>query len=157
MINTNFPPNSKVWVYFSKRDLLTEEQTFISEKLNAFISAWQYHGSGVEGSFEIIDNRFIVLIANENTNVGGCSIDSSVQIFRDLDTQFNLGLLDRTTVAYSLNGNLNHSAFNEVKELINEGTITKETTIFNNSVSTLEEFNNNWRQNAENSWVSRFF
>ena len=157
MIATNFPPNSKVWIYFSKRDLNQNEQQFIGNKLNEFIAAWQYHGAGVEGTFEIIDNRFIVLIANENTNVGGCSIDSSVQIFRDLDAQFNLGLLDRTAVAFSNNGAIQHAAFNQIKSLITDGVITKSSTIFNNSAATLNDFNTNWKQTAENSWVSRFF
>lgn len=157
MIASNFPPNSKVWIYFSKRDITTEEQTYIAEKLNTFIGAWQYHGAGVEGGFEIIDQRFIVLIANEDTNVGGCSIDSSVQLFRDIDAKYNLGLLDRTTVAYTSNGTIKQTAFNKVKPLIESGEITKDAIVFNNSVATLQDFNTNWKQSAENSWVSRFF
>lgn len=157
MITSNFPLNSKVWIYFSQRDLNQVEKDFIAEKLTSFIAAWQYHGSTVEGTFEIIDNRFIVLIANENTNVGGCSIDSSVQIFRDIDAKFQLGLLDRTAVAFSSNGKIESTPFNQIKPLITNGTITKSSTIYNNSVATLNDFNTNWKQSAENSWVSRFF
>ena len=46
MIASNFPPNSKVWIYFSKRDITTEEQAFIAEKLDTFIASWQWRHLG---------------------------------------------------------------------------------------------------------------
>ena len=47
-------------------------------------------------------------------------------------------------------------ARNELKELLNNKSISEETIIFNNLVKTKIDYMNNWESNLKNSWLSRF-
>lgn len=156
-IINNYSPTSKVWVYQASRDFTPEETQLVTNQLNQFISNWNSHGAPVDGGFEIKHNRFIVLIASEQSGVSGCSIDSSVKVIRDIEANFNLGLLDRSIVSYLSGKEVKAVPFTSIKKEIEAGNITPNTTIFNNTVSSLSEFENSWLQKAENSWISRYF
>lgn len=149
-------PTSRVWVYQAKREITTEEQRVINTLLHNFIQQWESHGATVAANFEIRQNQFIILVVSESTSVSGCSIDSSVAIIRQIEEQFNLGLLDHTKVSFEQNNSIKVIPFNQVKSHVKSGEISSDTIIFNNTVTSLEELSSTWKQKAENSWVSRF-
>ncbi|WP_045459374.1 hypothetical protein [Sporocytophaga myxococcoides] len=155
----SFPETSKVWVYQSDREFSLEEQDYISEKLYTFISGWESHGRKLTGTFEIRFNRFIILAVDESiSDASGCSIDKSVVIIREIASQTGTNLLDRSLVAYKNASSPIHIVkFNEVSTAIKQGIITKETLIYNNTISSLQELQMNWEIPAKNSWASRFF
>lgn len=156
-IINNFSPTAKVWVYQASRDITEEEKGKITVLLSNFTSSWSSHGASVEGGFDIQYQRFIILIASENSGVSGCSIDSSVHVIRQIEADFNLGLLDRGTVSYLSNQQVKAIPFTGIKKEIEAGNVLPDTLIFNNAVSSLAELESSWLQKAENSWLSRYF
>jgi hypothetical protein len=151
------PKTARVWVYQSSRTFTADEFSKITLKLQNFMSDWNNHGEGLKASFTIKYNQFIVLAVDENhKSASGCSIDSSVKIIRDLETEFHLNLMDKLTISFKNGENINLVSMTNFKKYANENKITKDTVVFNNLVDTIEKFDNSWETKAINSWHARF-
>lgn len=97
--NSSFPGlpgSSRVWIYSSDRTFDGTESNFIQESLNDFIDSWAAHGKGLRAEGKLIEDRFIVIVADESmVSVSGCSIDSSVRFIKNLQDQLNNNFFDR--------------------------------------------------------------
>jgi hypothetical protein len=152
------PTSSKIWIYPAKRNFTPEEEIFVSNILNSFISSWQSHGTPVVGAFEILQNRFIVIAADQHfTLPSGCSIDSSVAAIRQIEEKLNVGLLERGNLSYIKNNKIETIAFDAIKPTIHKEELTPNTIIFNNNIEQLEQLENQWQVLASNSWLNRLF
>jgi len=79
LLDENFPPDSRVWIYQSSRLFTLNEALAIEDLLNDFTGNWLSHGTPVKGASYLFFGQFIILIADEKaTGVSGCSTDSSV-------------------------------------------------------------------------------
>ena len=86
----NFSPQSKVWVYQSNREFNTAETEEIKKIGLLFTRDWTAHGSQLNASLDILYNRFIVLMVDENdASASGCSIDKSLAFIKNIEQQFN--------------------------------------------------------------------
>lgn len=155
---STLPKTSNVWIYASNRDFNSEESVQIQAVLHEFVTGWKSHGSALNGHFELLHNRFIVLaIDDSGASASGCSIDSSVKVIRAIEEKFKLSLTDRALVAYEKENEIQQISFQKIKEAIQQGEIQADTIIFDNSVITLEDFHAKWRRKAKESWIARFF
>ncbi|MDB5281320.1 MAG: hypothetical protein JWO06_395, partial [Bacteroidota bacterium] len=85
IIQNSLPPSSKVWIYQSSRPFSQGETETIRERIKQFVAEWNSHKVGVIGDGELLYDRFIVLMADEQqVGVSGCSIDSSVHFIKTL-------------------------------------------------------------------------
>ena len=97
------PDDSRVWIYQSNRDFNESEIGIINDKTIPFLDNWQAHGKDLECSYSIIDKRFIIIAVNESVNpIGGCSIDFSLQLIKDISNTIGIDLLNRLIVNYKL-------------------------------------------------------
>lgn len=152
------PPSARLWVYQANRDLKEAEIEEIKADLKQFIAQWTAHQQTLKASAEIFYQRFIVLSVDESLNTAsGCSIDASVHFLKQVAQKYQVDLFDRRQILYLENDSLRVSSLKAIKEAIGEGKITKDTLIFNNSVSSREGFDKNWKQKAEASWMARYF
>ena len=86
LLDDNFHPDSRVWVYQASRIFSLQEALEIEELLNEFTAQWKSHGTPVKGAAYLFFGQFIVLIADETaTGVSGCSTDSSVRMIKDIE------------------------------------------------------------------------
>src|SRR5205085_1778366 len=93
LLNDNFHPGSRVWVYQCSRVFTLQEAMGIEELLNEFASQWKSHGTPVKGAAYLFFGQFIVLIADETaTGVSGCSTDSSVRLIKDIEQRFTVNM-----------------------------------------------------------------
>lgn len=149
---------SQIWIYQSNRAMTESEISEIGAILEQFVNGWQSHGKPVTGSYEIVKGRFIVLAAERlGGEPSGCSIDSSVEIIRNIEAKFHISLLDRSEIAYEENEEIKSVNFRDLKKLVDDGQITPSTPIYNNNVSEMKDFANQWKQAASDSWVKRYF
>lgn len=151
-------PHSRVWIYQADRLLSSKEVSFIEDCSKQFLSEWAAHGNALKSSFSLLHDKFLVIAVDENFNAAsGCSIDASVGLVRKIASELKLDFFDRTKVAFLLNGEIFQSSMNDLKSLIEEGTISSETTTFNNLVDNLEQFRNKWEVPASETWLKRYF
>lgn len=153
------PSYSRLWIYQSDRELTDSEVVEITNVLTDFINNWQAHGNSLVSSFEIRYNRFLILAVNEElTKATGCSIDKSVELMKAIEGKFKISLFDRTKVAYlDTEDKIMITSLSKIKELVHEQKITSDTIIFDNLVQIKEQLDSQWKNQASNTWLKRYF
>ncbi|WP_109833081.1 hypothetical protein [Reichenbachiella versicolor] len=152
------PETARVWVYQANRKLTKEEQSSIDIKSSQFLEQWAAHGAPLKSSFQILHDQFLVISVDEGFNAAsGCSIDSSVGLIRDLQSEFSIDFFDRTKICFLKDNEVFGAPMTELKSLIADGQIEDSTLTFNNLVQNIQEFKNNWVVPAKESWIKRYF
>ena len=64
-LNTNYSPDSKVWIYQSSRPFTEEEIIAINDQLAIFTKQWTAHNAQLQAQGNIIEDRLILLIVDE--------------------------------------------------------------------------------------------
>ena len=150
--------NTKVWVYQCDRPFSPEENDKVNAILSEFVTIWESHGKPVKGAYEVIENQFIVIFGDLSFGeVSGCSIDKSVELMRQVQELLNVNLLDKGKVAYKAQNKVQVVDFKQIKELISNGELSSSTEVFDNSVSTLDEYESRWITSAGTTWLKRYF
>ncbi|GGI57431.1 ABC transporter ATPase [Winogradskyella haliclonae] len=151
------PEESRVWIYQANRSFSETEISEIEEKLNVFIQAWTAHGQDLQAGFKIVYKRFIVIALNQSLNIAtGCSIDASVHFIQDLEKTYNVDLMDKMNVSYKQGEFIAHKSLIEFKKMAKQKAVSKKTIVFNNLVTNIAEFKENWEVPASESWHNRF-
>lgn len=154
----DLPEDSKIWIYPSNRKFSDDEITEIENDLKVFIENWSAHGTGLQASYLLQYNRFIILAVNQEVQQAtGCSIDSSVAFIQNLEQKYQVDLLDKMDVTFKNGEHIAHKSLIDFKRMAKEKAVTANTIVFNNLVNSIEEFNENWEVPASESWHSRFF
>ena len=152
------PEESRVWIYQSNRKLSDDEVGEIELSLKEFVENWAAHGAGLEASFLIKYNRFIIIAVNqEKQSATGCSIDASVQYIQALEQKYSVDLLDKMNVTFKLGEHIAHKPLIDFKKMAKEKAVSGNTIVFNNLVNTVGEWQEHWEVPASESWHSRFF
>lgn len=152
------PEESRVWIYQSNRKFSDEEISEIDEALKVFIGNWAAHGSGLEASYQIKYNRFIILAVNQDSQTAtGCSIDASVHFIQELEKKYDVDLLDKMNVTFKQGEHITHKPLIEFRKMAKAKSVSANTIVFNNLVNTVGEWQDYWEVPAGESWHSRFF
>jgi len=154
---TELAPGSRVWIFQADKELSADEAKAISNELLQFVDNWLSHGDLLKAHYKILHNRFIVFLADEEgNNMCGRAIDASVRFVKELEKKYSVSLLDRSRVGYIKDGKVEACTLDELGQRIEDGEITAHTLVFNNLVSTKEEFDKSWTVSLANSWHRSF-
>ena len=155
LLDNNFHPDSKVWIYQSNRLFSRDEALEIGEMLKEFVIQWKSHGTPVKGTAYLFFGQFIVLIADETaTGVSGCSTDSSIRLIKDIEQRFGVNMFDRTTLAFVVKDNVQVLPLSQLQYAFDNSYLTADTLYFNNLVQTKEELEKEWIIPVKNSWLA---
>lgn len=154
----NLSDDARVWVYPCSRTLTDQETSVLEAKLESFIQNWLSHQKVVHGSGLILENRFIILAADENAaDVSGCSIDSSVRFIREIEQLFGIQCFDRSHLYFiGNNGQTESMDFREITSAWDKGQIQERTLIFNIHAANVSDIKTNWMIPITSSAYSRF-
>ncbi len=151
------PEESRVWIYQANRSFSEEEIKELTSKLEVFIEAWTAHGKDLQAGFKIVYKRFIVIALNQNLNLAtGCSIDASVHFIQELEKDYNVDLMDKMNVSFKQGEFIAYKPLMDFKNMAKNNSVSKNTIVFNNLVTNIAEFKDNWEVPASESWHSRF-
>ncbi|NMH88088.1 ABC transporter ATPase [Flavivirga algicola] len=151
------PEESRVWIYQANRSFTEREIEEIQSKLNTFIENWTAHGSDLQAGYLIKYKRFIIIGLNQSLNAAtGCSIDASVHFIQQLEKAYNIDLMDKMNVSYKQGEYIAYKPLIDFKKMAKDKAISKNTIVFNNLVTNISEFKENWEVPASESWHSRF-
>jgi len=154
----DMPGRSRVWIYQADRPLTTQEQSAITKQGNQFFAQWVAHGKDLHSAFRIFHSQFLVVALDESSQgATGCSIDASVHFIQGLEQQLAVSFFDRTKIAFAVGDEVRLVPMAAIKEHIEQGLISAESTTFNNLVANKEQFEQAWQVPAKNSWLSRYF
>lgn len=145
---------SRAWVFQANKELSESEQKAITAELTDFVDNWLSHGSLLKACFKLLNNRFIVFFVDEEGDrMCGRAIDASVRFVKALEAKHHLVLLDRSMMAYiDRDDKVQGCKLDELNTLMEQGTITPETKVFNNLVQNKNEFEKGWIMPLSESW-----
>ncbi|WP_026896772.1 hypothetical protein [Daejeonella oryzae] len=154
----NISENSRIWIYQSDRVLNSVEQQQIQQILDTFTAGWLAHGHQLAAQAEIFHQRFIILSVDEQVaGATGCSIDKSVKLLQDIENQFHINLFDRFLIAYRNGSSIQSCNRQEFEKLIENGSVTSETIVFNNMLTKRFEIKDKWEVALKDSWHAKVF
>ena len=154
LLNKDFNPDSRVWIYQSSRLFSLSEAFAIEEILNDFTAKWLSHGTPVKGAGYLFFGQFIILMADERAT-GGCSTDSSVRLIKDVEQRFGVNMFDRTTLAFVVKDKVQLLPLSQLQYAFDNRFINSHTLYFNNIVQTKEELEKDWIIPIKDSWLSK--
>lgn len=154
----NISKNARVWIYQSNRCFTINEETQIQQMLDTFTAQWQAHGHQLAAIGEIKHHLFIILsIDEQHAGATGCSIDKSVAMMKDIEQQFGVNLFDRFQIAYRVNAEVKSASRSQFIQLLNEGIVAEDVTVFNNLITTRDELETDWEVVFNKSWHAQVF
>ena len=152
----NLPEQTRVWIYQSSRPFSLEETGMMDTQLSEFAQQWASHNRALKSFAKVFHNQFVVLMVDESqAGASGCSIDSSVHFIRSLQQQLGVDFFDRMTFAWSTPEGVKTAPRDEFAQLYQQGIISDETLVFDNLVTTKEQFEERWLRPLKESWHAR--
>ena len=153
-----FSPQSRVWIYQSDRKLTDLEVQQIQPELNKFTTNWTAHNNQLKAKGEVRYNRFFILIVDESqAGASGCSIDKSVHFMQQVQQHLGINLFDRFNLAYREGEEVLSLPRHDFEAKLKEGSINKETVVYNNLVQNLTELETKWEVPFKASWHIHLF
>lgn len=154
---TDLPSSAKVWGFIANRKLSIAEYNIAIDYLNKFVKNWESHHQPVKGSFLLIDSQLLLLAADESeVTIGGCSMDSLNRTVKELGNMLNVDFFDRMLIPIFENDAVTTIPMSAIEQAIQSRQLSKDTTIFNTSVFSVKELQENGLLKAENSWLKRY-
>lgn len=149
----------RIWIYQAGRFFTDQEKSYVQDALDDFLEGWTAHGTKLAGKAEIWYDLFIVLQVDLSVaNATGCSIDKSVHLLKDIEQALGIPLFNRLDVAYrDRDGSIKIADRAQFTHLVENGTITADTIVFNNMVSDADSFPQHWEIPFSESWHAKVF
>lgn len=152
----DLPSSTRTWIYQVNRMLSSTEIEIIKSALTEFCQQWAAHGQPLESNFEIRENRFVILLVNEESHAAsGCSIDGSVRVMKGLQQQLGIDFFDRTQIAFYNDGQITTYSLAEVKKALADGRLSNQSLTFNTLASSKAELEQ-WKILVEKSWLIKY-
>ena len=137
---------------------MADELEQVENILKDFIEDWTRHGDALKASYTVRYGHFIILAVDESFNqVSGCSIDASTHVFKNLEKQFGVELLNKLNTAFRIGEHINIVSLQDFQKYVAANKIEKDTIVFNNLVQTKAELEKRWEVPAHESWHNRYF
>jgi hypothetical protein len=154
---TSLPETAKVWIYPSNRKFYDTEIDGLHKKIKTFLKSWKANDATFNVSYQLLYNRFIVLFADvSNVALSNTDIDTSVQFILQIQQEHKVELLDRMNVCFKQGEFVQYKELKDFKKLLKNRAVTGKSIVFDNLVTTKEEFENYWEVPISESWYGRF-
>ena len=142
---TQFPDQSKIWLYQSDRALGKEEIIKLENELSTFVEGWAAHGSKLWAGAKVLNPYFALVAVNDSmVPPSGCSVDASVHKMRDLGQEMGINFFNRMKVTIQEGEELKQVHFSELSK-------HQDALIFDPLISTLGDLRSAWPRAIEKS------
>lgn len=157
LLNKTIKPSTKVWIYTSHSSLETSQIEQLNGLAQQFINSWESHGAPVIGGIEILYNRFVVIYADDcDGHLCGRAQDAQVRFIKEIEPILGVSLMNRMLVAYKTDkGEVEVLPMNEFSSYIKTKADNANITVFDNTITSMGEFNSKWETSLSNTWMAR--
>ncbi|MEI6866721.1 ABC transporter ATPase [Flavicella sp.] len=153
----NMSEDSKVWVFPSQKKFYTNEIENIERKISAFILSWEEQNKQLKAAFTIKHNRFIVVFVDSETTISSETTNQLISFIIELQTEFETEMMDKINACFKQGEYVQYKDLKDFKQLIKNKAVNKNTIVFDNLVSTKQEFDEYWEIPASESWYGNMF
>jgi hypothetical protein len=152
------PDSARIWIYQANRPLTAAELEALEPALAYFAEAWTSHGRALRASATFLHQQFLVIGLDEAVaDASGCSIDASVRFVREVEQQLGIELLEKSQLAFLVDGQVQLLSRQALRQAVAEGSLTKETLYFDNTVSQRGRLQQQWPAPAATTWLAKYF
>lgn len=150
------PDSARVWVFGSDKPLSDEGTKALLEGVDHHLANWKAHGEPLTVSREWRDGRFLVVAVDQTTTgATGCSIDGLFRVLQQLERKVGASLVRGGRVFYrDDHGAVQSVSRAEVPALAGRGVLTKDTVVFDTSLTDLGTWRACFERRAKDSWVN---
>jgi hypothetical protein len=132
------PDSARLWVFALARELSPEERALVARELDAFVGEWKSHGTPVRGSYDVLENRFVLIAGYVDDGVSGCSTDSMVRVMKALRQEHRIDGFDRTLVFFrDATGAARAVSRDEFQKMVEAGVVGDDTVVFDPTIQTV--------------------
>jgi hypothetical protein len=151
----NLPDASRVWIFGSDRPLTEDATTTLLKGVDEHLANWKAHGEPLTVGSQFRDNRFLVIAVDQSTaGATGCSIDGLFRILQGLESKIGASLVGGGRVFYRDNhAAVQSTTRDQIGALVQSGAITKNTVVFDTSLTDLGAFRSGFEKRAKESWI----
>lgn len=144
----------RIIIYPASRPFTAKEAKIITEKIFDFLPTWAAHGKPLSASFKIVKNQFVIISVDEEQEAAsGCSIDSLGQVFRALDSEFQLGFFDRMKASFVENDEVKTMKLQDFRAALKNKEISENIEVFDFSKNSYLDFLSNFLLPLKQSWA----
>ena len=160
----------KLWIYTLSKKLTEEQEIDLKNRCQTFVSGWTAHDTSLDASFGLYKHRLLIFKVDETKYAAsGCSIDKQLRLVKELEQVFApskaseaeileapFELLNRLLVAYEMNGVVEVVKASEIKELLTNITISKDTLVYDNTITNSDELNSSWKKPLSETYLAKY-
>jgi hypothetical protein len=149
------PDASRVWIFGSDRPLTEEGTATLMKAVDAYLPEWKAHGVPLTVAGQLLDDRFLVVAVDQTTTgASGCSIDGLFRLLRGLESRVGATLVGGGRVFYrDLQGTVQSASRDELPGLTASGAITRNSVVFDTSITDLGAFRSGFEKPAKDCWA----
>jgi hypothetical protein len=153
------PDDARVWVYGFDRTPDADTRARVTEVLDQFIESWESHAVRVAGTYDIVEERFLVLAGYCTDGISGCSADSSVRVVKIIRDHLGLDGLDRSLVFFrDGDGRARSLPRTDFQREVDSGTLGPGTVVFDTTIQTVADLRAGRLETTfEKSWHAKAF
>lgn len=146
--------DARIWIYPSSRKFYQDEISKLRLKVDSFLSSWFANENKV--AYSIQYNRFLVFGVESKEPLLTSEIDQLVSFIFELQTTFEIELLDRMNVCFKQGEFVQYKELKDFQKLIKQKAVSKKTIVFDNLIETKADFDEYWEVPITDSWYNRF-
>jgi len=146
---SNFTSGDRIFIFQANIFLSKPQQQIMSNFVQEFIHNWKSHNVVVNAEFIELYDVFLIICADHNTLPSGCSIDSLMKMISNLESIINVDFRNRNLIVTRINNVMKHYDYQQLKQDFQHKVIDQNTIIFDNTMTTKNDFILYWQKDLE--------
>ena len=150
----SLPGDARVWVFAAAAPLDDIDEKRVLAAVDAHLLQWKAHGHPLTSARDWREERFLAVGVDQRTEgASGCSIDGLFRTLQGLEPAIGTTLVAGGLVFFRGPGDVVCSLSREDFELLGRnGGATRETAVFDTTVTTAEAYREGFERRAGDSW-----
>lgn len=152
----SLPDSSRVWIFGAASALSADAATALLRDVEVYLEGWKAHGNPLTVGSQLREERFLVVAVDQKQEgATGCSIDGLFRVLQGLESSLGTSLVGGGRVYYrDGHGKVAAAERDDVAGLASSGAITKDTVVFDTSLTDLGAFRATFERPARDSWAA---
>lgn len=155
----SLPAGSRIWIFASDRPLDDAQSARLLADVDDWLAGWKAHGEPLRTARHWADAHFLVIgVDPTTTNASGCSIDGLFRRLQAVQGEVGARIVGGGRVHYRAPDGTPRSATRpEFAALARGGEVTRETPVFDTSLTSLDAWRAGFERPAGEAWTRQFF
>jgi hypothetical protein len=146
--------NARVWVFASDRPLTGDRANQLLAAVDKYLAQWHAHGHPLTVGREWRHDRFLAIAVDQtDAYASGCSIDGLFRSLQAIQPQVGASLVNGSLVHFrDAAREIRSTTRDKFSDLSSQGAVTKETAVFDPTVTTAGEWRERFETVVGRSW-----